>query len=99
MLSDRDPINPYSPTANAGVSQPKHRSASNVWSIVVPTAIACVIGSMFFRSHFATVGDPTGGSISAGVAGLLALPFVLLARSTMRAYRSGGSAEQFPKTR
>jgi|GEM_PF-6168061 len=87
MLTDLDASNPYSPTLNPCVALTKHRSASSVWSIVVPTAVACVVGSIFFRSYFATVGDPTGKSISAGMAGLFVLPVVLLARSAMRTFR------------
>ena len=90
-LSNREKPNPYSPTSTAGVIQPAHRLASHVWSIILPTAIASVVGSILFRSYFASVGDPRGGSISAGVTGLLVLPFVLLLRSTVRTFRSGSS--------
>jgi hypothetical protein len=86
-LIDRDATNPYLPTMNLGVTPAKYRLASSVWSIVVPTAVACVVGSIFFRSYFVSVGDPDGGSISTGMAGLFALPFVLFARSAMRTYR------------
>ena len=90
-MSNRDTTNPYSPTADAGVARSKHRLTSNIWSIVVPTVTACVVGSIFFRSYFASVGDPTGGSISAGVTGLVVLPFVLLIRHVMRTSRSSES--------
>ena len=50
--------------------------------------IACVVGSIFFRSYFASVRDPTDGSISAGVTGLLVLPFVLLIGHAIRTSRS-----------
>lgn len=87
-LSNHDVTNPYTPTANRGVTRQKHRLDSNIWSIVVPTALTCVAGSVFLRPYFVSVGDPTGASISAGVTGLLALPVVLLARSVMRTLRS-----------
>jgi len=90
-LRNREEPNPYSPTSTADVTQSKHRLASHVWSIILPTAIAIVFGSILFRSYFASVGDPRGGSISAGVTGLLVLPFILLLRSAVGTFRSGSS--------
>jgi len=87
-------MNPYSPTADSCVTRPKHRLTSSIWTIVVPTAIACVVGSFFFRSYFASVGDPKGGSISAGLTGLVVLPFVLLIRHAMRTWRSQESSSE-----
>lgn len=59
----------------------------------MPTVIASVVGSIFFRSYFASVGDPTGGSISAGVFGLVALPFVLLIRQATQKIRTPESTD------
>lgn len=87
-VSNHEATSLYLPTANRGVTRHKHRLDSDIWLIVVPTALACVAGSIFFRSYFVSVGDPSGGSISAGVTGLLALPMVLLARFAMRTCRS-----------
>jgi len=87
-LSVRDTTNPYSPTSHSGVVRSAHRLTSNIWSIVVPTVIASVVGSIFLRSYFVSAGDPTGASISAGVTGLVVLPFVLLVRHATQSFRS-----------
>jgi hypothetical protein len=79
-MHDREAANPYSPTGFTNVARSRCRSAFRICEIVLPSAGAAVIGAVYFRPYFVFVGDPTGGAVSAGMAGLFTLLTALLLR-------------------
>jgi hypothetical protein len=90
-MNDRYAANPYSPMGVTNAARSRCWLAFRICSIFLPTAGAAVIGAVYFRPYFAFVGDPTGGAVSAGVAGLIMLLMVLSLRPMVEMTRTSDS--------
>lgn len=79
--STDDELNPYEVTANEELpAEPDVSSPSiDIKVLLYVTAAGAILGSVFLAPYVVTVGDPDGGSIGAGLGGLVGLLLTLLA--------------------